>query len=58
MAFHVDDVVVFKASDYMDYSVHFAYMAEKFVAEALAFRGAFYKPCYVAELDGGVYGFL
>ena len=46
------NIVVFKAADNMYYSVHFTYMAQKFISETLALACAFNKSRDVHKFNG------
>ena len=53
---YMHHVVIYKASDYMDYGFYFPDVSEEFVAQALALRRAFYKACDIAEFYCSVNG--
>ena len=51
VAVNMNDVVVLKAADYMNDSVHLSYIRKKFVSESLAVGSALYKSGYVHKFE-------
>ncbi len=50
---HVDDIVVFKATDNVANGFGFTDVGQELVAQAFAFGRAFHQACNVHELHGG-----
>ena len=49
---YMDNVVIFKAANNMDNSIHFTDVGKKLVAETFTFAGTLYKTCNIYKFNG------